>query len=177
MNFNELSHSIHVGNVEAGWWDADRCVFECLQLISTEVAEATDGERRGLMDDHLPHREMGEVELADVLIRTLDLMGKLELVYPGNYRPHSLLGRPDLSIAGMHLAINMCICELAHLMELNTRPCPQASKASKIIATTMKVAEICGYDIEGAMHEKLEYNKTRADHKRENRKAAGGKKF
>ena len=34
-----------------------------------------------------------------------------------------------------------------------------------------------GYDIEGAIKEKLEYNKHRADHKRENRVKEGGKKF
>lgn len=34
-----------------------------------------------------------------------------------------------------------------------------------------------GYDIGGALFEKLEYNKTRADHSHEARKAANGKKF
>ena len=38
-------------------------------------------------------------------------------------------------------------------------------------------ADFCDYDIEGAMLEKLEYNKQRADHKRENRAKEGGKKF
>lgn len=34
-----------------------------------------------------------------------------------------------------------------------------------------------GYDIEGAVLEKLEYNKTRKDHTHEAREAANGKKF
>lgn len=34
-----------------------------------------------------------------------------------------------------------------------------------------------GLDLGGAMWEKLEYNKNRADHKIENRKAEGGKKY
>lgn len=34
-----------------------------------------------------------------------------------------------------------------------------------------------GYDLDGAMHEKFEYNKNRADHKLENRAKDGGKKF
>lgn len=63
------------------------------------------------MDDHLPHRKMAEVELADAVIRILDY------------------------------------------------------------------AEAFGYDIEGAITEKLEYNKHRADHKRENRAKEGGKQF
>lgn len=34
-----------------------------------------------------------------------------------------------------------------------------------------------GLDLGGAFEEKLEYNKTRADHQTENRKAEGGKKY
>ena len=34
-----------------------------------------------------------------------------------------------------------------------------------------------GYDLNGAVHEKFEFNKQRADHKLENRAKAGGKKF
>ena len=34
-----------------------------------------------------------------------------------------------------------------------------------------------GLDLGGAMAEKLAYNQQRADHKRENRKAEGGKAF
>ena len=34
-----------------------------------------------------------------------------------------------------------------------------------------------GYDLDGALREKYEYNKVRADHKLENRAKEGGKKF
>lgn len=46
-------------------------------LVVTEIAEATEGYRKNLMDDKLPHRTMVEVELADALIRILDLAGAL----------------------------------------------------------------------------------------------------
>lgn len=45
---------------------------ETLMLIVTEVAEAMEGARKNLMDDHLPHRKMEEVELADAVIRAID---------------------------------------------------------------------------------------------------------
>lgn len=49
---------------------------ERLMLIVTEVAEAFEGERKGLMDDKLPHRPAPEVELADVVIWLLDYCGE-----------------------------------------------------------------------------------------------------
>ncbi len=46
-----------------------------LALIHSEISEALEGERKDLMDDHLPHRRMAEVELADAIIRILDYCG------------------------------------------------------------------------------------------------------
>jgi NTP pyrophosphatase (non-canonical NTP hydrolase) len=44
-------------------------------LIVSEVAEAMEADRKGLMDDKLPHRSGLEVELADAVIRIFDLAG------------------------------------------------------------------------------------------------------
>jgi NTP pyrophosphatase (non-canonical NTP hydrolase) len=43
-----------------------------IALIHSELSEALEGLRKDLMDDHLPHRKMVEVEMADVLIRLFD---------------------------------------------------------------------------------------------------------
>lgn len=110
-SINELAVEIHQNNVDAGWWDKPREKGTLLMLVVSEIAEAMEGERKDLMDDHLPHRKMAEVELADAVIRILDY------------------------------------------------------------------AVAFGYDVEGAIAEKLEYNKHRADHKRENRAKEGGKQF
>lgn len=45
---------------------------EMLMLIVTEIAEAMEGERKGINDTHLTHRPMAEVELADAIIRIFD---------------------------------------------------------------------------------------------------------
>lgn len=118
---NELARVVyHCHGVarEAGWWHdiktgepVDRNRGELLMLIVSEVAEAMEGERKDLMDDHLPHRRMAEVELADAVIRICDYAG-------------------------------------AH-----------------------------GYDLGGALLEKLQYNAHRSDHKPENRATENGKKF
>lgn len=63
----------------SGWWDGvtlDATVFASkLALIHSEVSEALEGNRKNLMDSHLPHRRSDEVELADAVIRIFDLAG------------------------------------------------------------------------------------------------------
>lgn len=95
MVINKLQDEIHQGNLLAGWWtDLDTgmdlaeqarkgtrfgksLVAEKLCLIHSEVSEAMEGARKNLQDDKLPHRPMIEVELADAIIRILDLAGAL----------------------------------------------------------------------------------------------------
>lgn len=118
---NDLVALAHGKASANGWWTslatgkrktgAEVNVGEKLMLIVSEIAEAMEGDRKALMDDKLPHRPMREVELADALIRILDLAGFLEM------------------------------------------------------------------DLGGAFEEKLAYNDTRADHRIENRKKAGGKAY
>src|SRR5262245_5049068 len=77
---NDLARDCHEANQH--WWHhpatgerLDRNKGELLMLIVSEVSEAMEVERKNLMDDHLPHRRMAEVELADVLIRLFDYAG------------------------------------------------------------------------------------------------------
>jgi NTP pyrophosphatase (non-canonical NTP hydrolase) len=77
---NRLAQYCHARN--ATWWKdpatgepLKRNKGELLMLMVSEIAEAMEGERKGLMDTHLPHRKMAEVEFADVLIRLFDYAG------------------------------------------------------------------------------------------------------
>ncbi len=84
-----LFANCHAASVSSGWW-SDLATGEPLQLtqerigdklmlIVTEIAEAKEGARKDLMDTHLPHRKMVEVELADAVIRIADLAGAMQL--------------------------------------------------------------------------------------------------
>lgn len=102
---------------DAGWYKdpatgepIKRNFGEVVALMHSELSEALEADRKGLMDDKLPHRDGREVEFADCIIRILDTAAAL------------------------------------------------------------------GLDVAGAFIEKNRFNKTRADHKLENR-ANGGKKY
>ena len=101
---NEISDSVdllvgecHGASRKAGWWHdnftgedlREHCcvgtrlgkalVAEKLCLIHSEVSEAMEGHRKGLMDDKLPQFKAVTVELADACIRIFDLAGALGL--------------------------------------------------------------------------------------------------
>lgn len=76
---NSLVNYCYNQSFNAGWHDNEREVGTMLMLIVSEVSEAMEGDRKDLMDTHLPNRKMIEVELADAVIRIADLCGKLNL--------------------------------------------------------------------------------------------------
>lgn len=83
---NHLARVCHALSRDAGWYTdvrtgepLQRNIGEMLALNHSEVSEALEGYRKTLQDDHLPHRKMVEVELADVLIRVFDLAEYLQL--------------------------------------------------------------------------------------------------
>lgn len=111
MSIIQMMARIHQQNKEMGWWDNPREMGTLLCLVHSEISEAMEGERKNLMDDHLPHRSMLEVELADAMIRIMD------------------------------------------------------------------IAASRGLDLAGAIVEKVDYNRKRADHQPGARAEAHGKKF
>lgn len=93
VGLKTLVDAAHGHAKKSGWWNdlssgeplplTQERIGDKLMLIVTEIAEAKEGVRKGLMDDHLPSRPMIEVELADAVIRIADLAGVMGLDLSG----------------------------------------------------------------------------------------------
>lgn len=118
VGLRHIQQICHAQQLRNGWWEkdangrlVDRNHGEVLALITSEISEALEGDRKDLEDPHVAGRKNVEVELADAVCRIFD------------------------------------------------------------------AAHAWGFDIAGALTDKLAYNARRADHKVGNRKKEGGKKY
>ena len=174
MNLIELQNKIHQQNVEMGWWDEPRPFSTFVCLFHSELSEAMEGDRKGLMDDHLPHYPMFQVELADFVIRCLDWLGSV-----GNdnydFGTFGLAHSRTKFIADRHR-------QISGAYDLSEDPYygPKKEHTTNVASSVVQCfgfAEYEGFDLHQIILEKVEYNKHRADHKRENRAKEGGKKY
>lgn len=105
MTLNDYALEVHKANSK--WWvdletgePIKRNIGELLMLCVSELSKALEADRKNLKDDKLPHRSGFEVELADCIIRILDVCGAKELDLEGAYQEKMLfnLQRKDHSI-------------------------------------------------------------------------------
>jgi hypothetical protein len=78
-----VTEKLHSQAKDMGWHNKPREVGTLIALCHSELSEAMEGARKDLMDDHLPNRKMLEVELADCIIRILDIAGLYNLDVAG----------------------------------------------------------------------------------------------
>lgn len=189
---NAMVKAIHQGNVEAGWWDDARPDGTTIALIHSEITEAFEGYTSGQPDQHLPNFPNEVVELADTAIRIYDFFGwkgwDLELA---RAYAHEMDMMEDLSPTIEHNDMNKFYADMhkhvSHALEgvrknqfeftPNGRQFSVAALELAVVMDMVYFNSFWGRPIVEAIEAKRAYNAQRADHKRENRAKAGGKKF
>lgn len=145
----------------------------CLILICSEVCEAMEGERKDLWDTHLKHRKMAEAEMADTMIRLLDLCNRFDVEIEEDFMQWGYGFDEETKAENLYEIIRNVdrIYTYTFLRKLCNDDVTIAMES--VVAYCKK----WGYDLRGAIREKMEYNKHREDHKLEARQAANGKKW
>lgn len=174
MNLIELQNNTHKQNVEKGWWDEPRSFSTFACLFHSELSEAMEGERKGLMDDHLPEYEMFWVEVGDFVIRCLDWLGSKGNEKYDFYIFERLTSKIEF-LAQMHRQVSSAL-------DLSKDPYYHDKQEfldsiAYAVCFCFDFADVHKFDLMRVIIDKIEYNKHRSDHKRENRKKEGGKKF
>jgi len=72
FEMQSFMEEVHNLAIEKGWWDKPREDGTCIALMHSELSEALEAARGGLLDDKLTSRPGVEVELADCVIRIMD---------------------------------------------------------------------------------------------------------
>jgi len=171
-----LLSKCHAQAFQMGWWSdcppKDDPAFKWylatkLCLIHSEIDEAA---AMG-MDDHLPHRSAFEVELADTVIRAMDMIGFIGTPDDCEMTPFFSNGTESLLNV-----LHQCASRAMEFMRKGHSD-GMVRELYRLIVTVQRCqGEFC-VDIHAAMVEKLEYNARRADHQLVNRQADGGKSF
>lgn len=165
VNWFALQTEIHSDNVKAGWWDNPRSIATLCNLFHSELSEAMEGIRKNLPDDKLPHHEMFKVEIADYVIRVLDYLGSVGYDW-------SDLKTNDNVFDDRNEFINYLHCNVSSRVI-----CGNDDYLVWSIIACLNQADSEGWSLIAIMDEKRQFNRTREDHKRENRQLENGKKF
>jgi len=180
-----LADDTHAANVQRGWWTnlatgettlATRNRGELMMLVVSELSEAAGGRAAGLMDDKLTDLPMFDVELADVAIRLLDMIGAERSLHGFAFPARIFRQQVETSeVADLMDIVNLVSAAMEH--HRKGRVHPYYCTLLDALADTIAYAIDNEVDLFTVMQRKSDFNATRADHQIENRLKDGGKAY
>lgn len=175
----ELQTRIYNQNKEVGWHDKPRTFNTFVCLFHSELSEGMEGVRKDQLDNHLPAYPMIAVELADFVIRILDWFGlqQDESICAELREITKVSWRKNWDEMDWLAEIHGDVSAAKYFYDVSGEYEMPVNHLSKAISEAFAMANFYGWDLMQIIEEKLEYNKHRADHKRENRSKPDGKKF
>ena len=79
MDLREIMDRINKYAHDKGWWSRPREFGTLIALVHSELSEALEAERENKQSDKIPEFTGVEEELADTVIRILDMAAELKL--------------------------------------------------------------------------------------------------
>lgn len=173
---------VHEANQK--WWHdlvtgerLDRNVGEMCMLKVSELAEAMEGVRKNLQDEHLPEFTSEEVEIADAIIRALDYMAGRNLPF---IRDASVVIDPipeNANTGALLLSLVEGVTLIAKIYYMGGPAADEGYFVSAFLAKCFTYAHHRKLRLVQAYNAKMAYNAVRADHQLEHRKGVHGKKW
>lgn len=167
INLNEFAKEVHENAVKHGWWETKRSFGEVIALIHSELSEALEEYRNGHAPTETYYSEGGKPEgipseLADVVIRVLDWCGFKKWEYTGKEYSAIVKEAQDAFDSGEATKTPSFGKFIADLHEdVSSVYRNTAWALNDLIEDVFAMCAIYNIDLESALLEKHEYNKTR----------------
>lgn len=168
INLNKLAKEVHENAVAHGWWETERDFGEIIALIHSEVSEVLEEYRNGHGLTETYYSENGKPEgipseMADIIIRVIDICGKYDIKIDEDIvsRVRRISEEYKEQLDRKFRSFGDTIAQIHQGITIWYENGLYSGRVADIIAVILGMSFHQGIDIEKAIIEKHEFNKTR----------------